>query len=48
MLSKRTNIPIENFRCGYFDQHIAYVFKPQLEMIPQISLLQKFIKPSTL
>ena len=48
MLSKRTNIPIENFRCGYFDQHIAYVFKPQLEMIPQISLLQKFIKPSIL
>ncbi len=28
MLSKRTNIPLENFRCGYFDENEAYVFDP--------------------
>ena len=29
MLSKRTNIPLENIRCGYFDENIAYLFKPE-------------------
>lgn len=29
MLSKRTKIPIENFRCSYFDEKIAYIFKPE-------------------
>ncbi|MEA3431023.1 MAG: PD-(D/E)XK nuclease family protein [Nanoarchaeota archaeon] len=28
MLSKRTNIPLDSFRCGYFDEKIAYVFNP--------------------
>src|SRR3989344_4684750 len=28
MLSKRTAIPIENFRCGYFDSENAFVFMP--------------------
>lgn len=28
MLSKRTNIPLDMFRCGYFDDNIAYVFNP--------------------
>jgi len=28
MLSKRTGIPIEKFRCGYFDEKVAYAFKP--------------------
>lgn len=28
MLSTRTGIPIEKFRCGYFDDEVAYVFKP--------------------
>ncbi len=28
MLSSRTGIPIEKFRCGYFDDEVAYVFKP--------------------
>lgn len=31
MLSKRTGIPIEHFRCGYFDKSYAYLFKPNLE-----------------
>ena len=29
MLSKRTGIPLENFRCGYFDWDRAYMFKPE-------------------
>lgn len=29
MLSKRTGIDLENFRCGYFDSCYAYVFKPE-------------------
>ncbi|MGM5479853.1 MAG: PD-(D/E)XK nuclease family protein [Nanobdellota archaeon] len=29
MLSYRTNIPIERFSCGYFDQDNCYVFKPK-------------------
>jgi hypothetical protein len=30
MLSKRTNIPLSEFRCGYFDDEEAYVFKPEI------------------
>ena len=33
MLSQRTKIGLENFRCGYFDQKYAYVFKPDLSLI---------------
>lgn len=29
MLSKRTGIPLENFRCGYFDDKFTFVFKPE-------------------
>ena len=28
MLSKRTGIPLEHFRCGYFDAKNTYVFNP--------------------
>ncbi|HEY9702004.1 MAG TPA: PD-(D/E)XK nuclease family protein [Allocoleopsis sp.] len=28
MLSQRTGIPINKFRCGYFDSDHAYIFKP--------------------
>lgn len=28
MLSKRTGLPLERFRCGYFDEEHAFVFKP--------------------
>lgn len=33
MLSERTGIPLENFRCGYFDHDIAYIFKPELNTL---------------
>lgn len=29
MLSKRTGIPLEKFRCGYFDEKDAYIFRPR-------------------
>jgi hypothetical protein len=28
MLSKRTGIPLDQFMCGYFDEHTCFVFKP--------------------
>jgi hypothetical protein len=34
MLSKRTGIPLEKFRCGYFDEKTAFIFKPQIEQLP--------------
>lgn len=34
MLSKRTNIPLSEFNCGYFDQDYAFIFKPQKLEIP--------------
>lgn len=33
MLSKRTGISLDEFMCGYFDGDIAYVFKPEENMI---------------
>ncbi len=28
MLSRRSGIPIEEFRCGYFDENTSFIFKP--------------------
>ena len=39
MLSKRTNIPLEKFKCGYFNEKIAFIFKPQ-----NIGTIQKILK----
>jgi len=36
MLSKRTGIPLEKFRCGYFDEKTSFVFKPELEQLPSL------------
>ncbi|MBS3163464.1 PD-(D/E)XK nuclease family protein [Candidatus Woesearchaeota archaeon] len=33
MLSKRTNISLKNFRCGYFDTNNAFVFIPKIEQV---------------
>ena len=33
MLSKRTGIPLEKFRCGYFDSYNCYMFKPEEFML---------------
>jgi hypothetical protein len=39
MLSRRTGIPFEKFRCGYFDDKDAFVFKPTCK-IPLVSQLK--------
>src|SRR3989338_349375 len=31
MLSQRTGIPLDFFRCGYFDSNAAFVFKPAIK-----------------
>ena len=43
MLSKRTNIPLEHFRCGYFDNLNCYLFKPEDCKLPQLKSIQEFI-----
>ena len=39
MLSKRTSIPLSNFRCGYFDERYAFIFKPELKNLIKERLL---------
>lgn len=40
MLSKRTGIPLDRFRCGYFDEASAYIFKPSIEQVrPELKIL---------
>lgn len=43
MLSKRTGISLDNFRCGYFDNEFAFMFKPIKEMVINNSFLNKFL-----
>lgn len=38
MLSKRTKIDLDNFRCGYFDSFYAFVFKPDLSYLDSKTL----------
>lgn len=33
MMSKRTGIPLNKFMCGYFDENVAYTFKPEIKML---------------
>ncbi len=42
MLSKRTNIPLSNFMCGYFNKDYSFIFKPKEEMIKFSRPLAKF------
>ena len=37
MLSRRTGIPLENFRCGYFDHKFAFAYKPERELILKLN-----------
>ena len=43
MLSKRTDIPLDHFRCGYFDPEIAYIFKPHISAISKNKTISSFI-----
>jgi hypothetical protein len=40
MLSKRAGIPLEEFRCGHFDEERAYIFKPTAEHLSKIKHLK--------
>ena len=42
MLSKRTKIPLEKFRCGYFDSECCFLFKPDECKIPTIKNISEF------
>ena len=42
MMSKRTGIPLDHFRCGYFDDSYAYLFKPELDVLPKNATLKIF------
>jgi hypothetical protein len=42
MLSKRTGIKMDKFRCGYFDSAYAYVFKPEPKAIPKVKDIKNF------
>jgi len=43
MLSKRTGINLEKFRCGYFDSCYAYVFKPEVNAILRNKQIKNFL-----
>ena len=42
MLSKRTKININNFRCGYFDKDYAYMFKPDQNILIKNKNIKEF------
>jgi hypothetical protein len=44
MLSKRTGIPLENLRCGYFDEKTAFIFKPSIEQLPCCAIARQEIE----
>lgn len=37
MLSKRTGIPLDKFRCGYFDKNFTFVFKPDESFLHRLN-----------
>lgn len=43
MLSKRTGLPMTRFRCGYFDEKDAFVFKPELKCVSNFCLCEKVV-----
>jgi len=42
MLSARTGIPLEQFRCGYFDDQYAFLFKPRSDLLGRNMSLMSF------
>ncbi|MBI2667920.1 PD-(D/E)XK nuclease family protein [Candidatus Woesearchaeota archaeon] len=43
MLSKRTNIDLSNFRCGYFDKNYAYMFRPDANVLKKNKYIKEFL-----
>ena len=46
MLSRRTGIPLEKFRCGYFDDNYAFLFKPEEKITVMNQTLEGYSLPS--
>jgi hypothetical protein len=42
MLSKRINIPLDKFRCGYFDSNNCYMFNPVNCKLPKFKEISEF------
>lgn len=42
MLSRRTNLSLDHFRCGYFDDKRAFVFQPTQQLIMKNTALTAF------
>lgn len=40
MLSKRSGVPLSKFRCGYFDEKDAFVFKPELTHVTKSCIME--------
>ncbi len=43
MLSKRINLSLDNFMCGYFDKDVAYVFNPYKCVLDKNLIIKKFV-----
>ena len=43
MLSTRAGVDLDHFRCGYFDDKFAYVFKPEKNIVVKNDALKNFI-----
>ena len=43
MLSKRTGIPLNDFRCGYFDDELAFMFKPEIKALEKLSFEKQLL-----
>lgn len=39
MLSKRTGISLDHFRCGYFDSCYAFIFKPEKKILKENQMI---------
>ncbi|MBU1201263.1 MAG: hypothetical protein KKA51_02080 [Nanoarchaeota archaeon] len=46
MMHLRTGIPLDNFMCGYFDENVAYTFKPEENVL--LELRSQRLKEKTL
>ncbi len=44
MLSNRSGISLDKFRCGYFDSDNSFIFKPELKNISVNQKISKFFK----
>lgn len=42
MLSRRTNLSLDHFRCGYFDHQRAFVFQPTQQLLTNNTALTSF------